>query len=227
MFTLCLQWHCSAFTGQWVVPALPHQCLCLLICLWPLHILPLSLHSSLLQGCSPGYHRVLHFCPHSSFSFSCIMWPVLITKGKLLCFFLEKTPPLFMFKILEILPLLGATLSFFGWCEVSPSPFLAAHQLPSVAGPCEVTTSKTSWMTPVSPFQLRLFHDLWSSPLRKSTAGTAGHADFMLPNCFSLKDFSAKFPSSLILSFISKPYFKAVRRKLLTQSWPSSASVRH
>lgn len=43
-----------------------------------------------------------------------------------------------------ILPLLGVTVSCFGRCEVSPSPFPAAHHLPSATGLCEIITPKTS-----------------------------------------------------------------------------------
>lgn len=93
----------------------------LLTCFWPLQ---LSLCPFTPVSCLPGHHRVLHFCPQCSFSISCMLF--LLLKRNYL-FFLEKTPPLFMFKILEILPLLSVTVSFLGQCEVSPSPFPAAH----------------------------------------------------------------------------------------------------
>lgn len=127
-----------------------------------------------------------------------------------------------MFKILELLPLLGVTASFFGWCEVSPSPFLlpisCCHSQVCMKSqpprhlddPCgSLSSQNVSWTVILSIEKIHS-RDSWIYRLHTS------------PNCFSLSNFWAKFPSSLILSC-----FKAVLKKLLTQSWPSSASMRH
>lgn len=150
MFTLCLQWHCSAFTGQWVVPALPHPVLDLLTCLWPLHIppcpfTPVSCRAAHLAttGCSISIHKAL-----SPYPVSCDLF--LLLRGNYFVFSWKDPSTVHIQNLGN--PATSWCHCVFGQCEVSPSPFPAAHQLPSVACPREVTTSKTSWWPLWVPF---------------------------------------------------------------------------
>lgn len=218
MFTLCLQWHCSAFTGQWVVPASPHQCLTCSpasgLCILP-SVSPHQSPAGLLTW--PPQRAPFLF----TMLFLHILYPILTAKGKLLCFHLKRT-------------LHCPCLKSWNYCHSLVSLHLSLVGVKSALHPsCCLSAAVTHrsvcshnlqdiLMTPVGPFHLRMFHELWSCPLRKFTAGTAGYIDFILLPTASLSNFWAKFPSSLILSC-----FKAVLKKLLTQSWPSSASMRH
>lgn len=205
MFTLCLQWHCSAFTGQWVLPASPHQCLTCSpasgLCIFPCSFTPVSCRAAHLAttGCSISVHEALSPYP--------VTW---LLRGNYFVF-LEKTPPLFTFKILEILPLLGATVSFFTWCEVSSSPFLlliSCHHLQAhmksqhprhLDDPCD------SLFTQIIPVVCDLLH--WENPQLGQLHMQISYFTTASLSTTSVQNFLPPLFSPLFQSLISKLSF--------------------
>lgn len=113
MFTLYLQRHRSAFTGQCVVTASPHQCLTCSpisgLCVFTAEPSPQPSAGPLAYPPqTTALSRVLHFCPRCSFLF------ISYTCSN------PATPQY-------------GCVSFFGLHDVSPSLFPAVHQLPSVS----------------------------------------------------------------------------------------------